>query len=128
MPLKRLKLIETWTDLEIKAGDEWSKEISSNLESADIVILLISIDFLNSKYCYDIELQQALARHEKGETRVIPVILRPCLWQHSPFAKFQALPKDAKAVASWENLDAALTNVAEGLFKVAQDLKASREK
>ena len=93
MPLKRLHLIKTWTDLEINPGDEWDKKISQNLDSAEIVLLLISIDFINSEYCFNVELQQAIARHKDKQTRVIPVILRPCMWKHTPFAKFQALPR-----------------------------------
>lgn len=121
VPLKKLKLIETWTDLEIKAGEEWDKEISKNIEDADIVLLLISIDFINSEYCYDVELNKAISHHQEGRTRVIPVIVRPCMWKHTPFAKFQALPTSAKAVMTWKNQDEALTNVAESVYKVIQE-------
>lgn len=100
-PLRRMKLIDTWHDGMLKAGDEWEQEISENLEMADIILLLVSIDFINSEYCYDIELEQALERHANGEAVVIPIILRSCMWQHTPFAKLQALPKEAKAVALW---------------------------
>ena len=124
MPLKRLHLIETWTDLEINPGDEWDKEISKSLDSAEIVLLLISIDFINSEYCYDVELQQAIARHQEKQTRVIPVILRPCMWKHTPFAKFQALPNNAKAVITWQNQDDALSNVAERVYKIAKEIQS----
>jgi hypothetical protein len=53
------------------------------------------------------------------------VILRSCLWSHTPFAKLQALPKDAKAIAKWDSQDEALTNVAEGVLQVAKELLAS---
>ena len=75
-PLKRLNLIETWSDRELDAGDEWVREISDNLESANIVLLLVSIDFINSEYCYDIELERALELHAEGSAVVVPVILR----------------------------------------------------
>ena len=117
-PLERLGLIEIWTDLEIKPGDEWDKEISKNIESADIVLLLISIDFINSKYCYDVELEQAISRFQDEGMRIVPVILRPCMWKHTSFAKFQALPSEAKAVTTWNNQDEALSDVAQGLYNL----------
>jgi hypothetical protein len=55
--------------------------------------LLISADFLASDYCYGIELQRALEGHQRGKARVIPIILRPCDWQTSPFAPLQCLPR-----------------------------------
>lgn len=122
MPLKRMYLIETWTDLEITPGDEWDKNISKNLECADIVILLVSVDFINSRYCYDIELQRAITRHEEKRARVIPVIVRPCMWEHAPFARFQALPSRGKAVSSWESQDEALTDVAEGIYRAVDEM------
>jgi len=121
-PLRHRKLIEEWHDRKITAGKEWDREISDHLSSADIILLLISIDFINSNYCYDIEMERALERHESGEARVIPVILRSCLWQYAPFAKLQALPRDAKAVQAWGDRDEALTDIVDGIRKVAEEL------
>ena len=120
-PLKKMKLISEWSDRKLLAGDKWEQEISKNLESANIIILLISIDFINSGYCYDIELERALERHEANEACVIPVILRSCMWQHTPFAKLQALPKDGKAVKLWPDLDDAFANIADGIKNKAED-------
>jgi hypothetical protein len=125
-PLKRLKLIAEWHDRKIKPGEEWGKSIDSNLDKADIVLLLVSIDFINSKYCYDIELERALERQALRAAEVIPIILRSCMWQHTPFAKLQALPKDARPVALWTNRDDALVNVAEGIRQVAEQLLSSK--
>lgn len=125
-PLERMNLITEWHDRKLLPGDDWGEEINQNLDSADIILLLVSIDFINSKYCYDIELDRALERHEAGQCRVVPVILRGCLWQHSPFSKLQALPRDGKPAASWEDLDEALATVAEGIRVVAEDLLATR--
>ena len=121
-PLKKLGLIDTWHDRQIKAGDDWDRKISLNLEQAHIILLLVSIDFINSSYCYDIELEQALELEGQGKTRVIPVILRSCMWRNTPFAKLQALPKDAKAVALWGDRDDALLDIAEGVRKVAEEM------
>ena len=124
--MKRLNLIDSWHDRKLLAGEDWEKSISSNLEKADIILLLVSIDFINSKYCFDIELDRALERHAQQEATVIPVILRNCLWQYTSFAKIQVLPKDAKAVCAWSDRDEAFANVADGIRVVAEQIRASR--
>ena len=78
--LKRQGFISGWHDREILPGATWAQEIDVHLESASIVLLLVSPDFLASDYCYEVEMQRALERHRCGETRVIPIILRPCDW------------------------------------------------
>ena len=125
-PLRRQLLIDAWHDRKLKAGEEWDKVISANLESADIILLLVSIDFINSKYCFDVELERALERHQSNEARVIPIILRTCMWQQTPFANLQALPKDARAVSLWPDRDEAYLNVAEGIRQVAQELLSQK--
>ncbi len=119
-PLKRLGLVEEWNDRKIAAGTEWNQVISGNLEKANIILLLVSIDFITSEYCYDVELELALERHAKSEAVVIPIIVRNCLWQHTPFAKLQALPKDAKAVSSWGDRDDAFTTISESIRQIAE--------
>jgi len=124
-PLERMGLITEWHDRKLLAGDSWGDEISRNLDTADIVLLLVSIDFINSRYCYDVELDRALERHASGACRVVPIILRGCLWQHTPFSKLQALPRDGKPVVSWPDHDEALASVSDGLRAYAQEILAS---
>lgn len=114
-PLEHENLIEVWVDHQIKAGDDWDKEIAKKLSEADIVLTLVSIDFINSKYCYDVELESALEREATGESKVIPIILRSCLWTKSPLGRLKALPTDGKAVTTWSDVDEALTVVAAGV-------------
>lgn len=121
-PLIRMGLVTEWNDRKILAGDKWDKNISDNLESSKIIILLVSIDFISSKYCYDIELERALELHEEGNAVVLPVILRSCMWQHMPFAKYQALPKDGKAVNSWPDVDEAFASVADGIKRTVDEI------
>jgi hypothetical protein len=83
---------------------------------------LVSADFLASDYCYDNEVQQAMARHDAGEARVIPVILRPVDWHSAPFGALQALPKDGRPVTSWPTHDGAFADVARGIRAVAEAL------
>jgi formylglycine-generating enzyme required for sulfatase activity len=135
--LKILKLegvITDWHDRQILPGDEWDREIKESLNSAQIILLLISSDFIASQYCWDIEIKRAMERHEAGEACVIPVILRSCMWSSAPFGRLQALPKNAAPVTStkdWPTKDEAFTNVAEGIKKTANDiqqkLKAERQ-
>jgi tetratricopeptide (TPR) repeat protein len=120
--LKRQSVIKNWTDRRITAGDEWRAEIEKHLDSADLILLLISADFLNSDFCYLIETSRALLRHESGDTRVIPVIVRPVDWQDLPIGKIQAMPKDGKPVTLWPNRDEAWLNVAQGIRKAIEEM------
>ncbi|HEV2452635.1 MAG TPA: toll/interleukin-1 receptor domain-containing protein [Verrucomicrobiae bacterium] len=126
MPLKRMELIEVWHDRKIPAGGEWEQAISANLEQADIILMLISIDFINSQYCYDIELERAIEKHEAGSAVVVPIILRSCMWKHTSFSKLQALPKDGKPVCSFSDKDEAFTEIAGKIKEEAERLLASR--
>ena len=123
--LKRQGVISGWHDRRIGAGDEWKGAIDKNLEEAQVILLLVSASFLASDYCWDVETKRAVERHDRGEAKVIPVILRPCDWQGAPFAKIQGLPKDAKAVTSWANKDEAWTDVAKGIRKVVAETFAN---
>jgi hypothetical protein len=120
--LKRQGVIAAWHDREIGAGSEWEAEILQHLNSAHIILLLISADFLASDFCYGKELERALERHETKEACVVPVIIRPCDWSGAPFAKLQALPKNATPVTSWPNQDEAWTDIAKGIRRVAEKL------
>jgi hypothetical protein len=125
-PLKRQGLIDVWYDRDISAGTEWEQEIKEHLNSAQIVLLLVSPDFMDSEYCYSIEMKQALERHARGEAKVIPVILRYVDWHGEPLGKLQALPTDGKPVRGpdWYDLDSALYDVTAGIRKVVEQLTA----
>jgi tetratricopeptide (TPR) repeat protein len=122
--LKRMGFIKTWNDRKIMASDEWGSQIDSNLADADIIICLISSDFIKSDYCYSQELDLALKRHKEGNAKLIPIILRPVVWSILPFGKIQALPKDGKAVTTWENEDSAFENITYGILDLVHKLRA----
>jgi tetratricopeptide (TPR) repeat protein len=126
--LKRQRVITAWHDRKIGAGKEWKNEIDEHLNTADIILLLVSSDFLASDYCYDVEVETAMKRHDDGEARVIPVILRPVDLKGVRFGKLQALPKDARPVTDWPNRDQAFLNVAEGIRVAAEELVISQIK
>ena len=110
--LKRKNIISVWHDRKITAGDCWAGKIDGNLESADIIVFLISPSFLSSDYCADVEVKMAMQREENGFAKIIPVIVRPCDWNDCEFAKFQVVPKGAKPITSWTDRDSAWFDVA----------------
>jgi hypothetical protein len=123
--LKRQGVITCLHDRDIAAGKEWKDEIDTRLNTASIILLLISADFIDSDYCYSSEMARAMERHESGEARVIPIILRPVFWEKAPFGKLQVLPKDAKPVTEWPNRDRAFRNITEGIRKAIEELMVS---
>jgi len=125
MPLQRRGLITIWSDTDIDAGTAWEDEIKKHLDSAHIILLLISPDFMASDYCYSTEMERALERNATGEARVIPIILRPTAWKGAPFDKLQVLPSNAKPVTdrrSWQNEDEALNDVTEHIDPIVMEL------
>ncbi len=122
--LQRLQLIEPWHDRLIEPGSEWATIIEESLRSSDLVLLLVSPDYIASRYCYDIEMPQALDMHNKGQAIVIPVILRPCSWEKLPFSKLQVLPEKAQPVTEWENQDKAWSSVVQGIEAIVEKRRA----
>jgi TIR domain len=126
--LRRSKLIAEWHDRMIGAGDEWKGQIDRQLASADIILLLVSADFIASDYCWGEEMTKALARHQLGEAKVIPVILRPCRWHRTPLGSLQAVPKDGRPVSEWPNHDAAFDEIATAIERTIADLQQQRRR
>ena len=120
--LQRQRLIATWHDRLIKPGTQWKDVIDANLEHAKIILLLVSADFMDSDYCWEVEMKRALERHTKKDAVVIPIIIRDVSWSKAPFAKLQALPDKGKSVDKWKNKDSAWRRVADGIEKVAAEL------
>jgi TIR domain len=116
--LRRQGSLKAWHDRQILPGEDWRNAINSNIESAEIILLLVSADFIASDYCYETEMSRALERNQAGEAVVIPVILRPTDWSSAPFAKLQSLPKDGKPVVTWLNRDEAWTDIVLGIRAV----------
>jgi tetratricopeptide (TPR) repeat protein len=122
-PLEREGIIDHWHDRRIIGGTEWAQSVDENLKAADIIVLLVSPDFLASPDCQEIEMTQALERHARREARIVPVILRPSDWRASRFAVLQAYPTDGKPVTDWPTQDQGFLNVAQGLRRVAGELR-----
>ncbi|GAJ30312.1 MULTISPECIES: toll/interleukin-1 receptor domain-containing protein [Alphaproteobacteria] len=116
--LRREGQITEWYDREILAGSDLDSEITAQLESSELFLVLVSPDFLASDYCYDRELRRALERHESGEAIVVPIIVEPCDWKSSPLKQLKALPRDGQPVSEWTNQNNAFLDVVTELRRV----------
>jgi flagellar biosynthesis GTPase FlhF len=124
-PLEGAGII-TWHDRQILPGTQWDAEIKARLNAADIILLLISADFLATDYCTQVEIPAALQRHKAGEATVMPVILRSCAWKFTPLRDIQAYPEKAKPIVSWEHIDEAYTDVVDSVDLAATKIKERR--
>jgi hypothetical protein len=122
--LRREGVIAEWHDRKITAGSEWKGDIDAQLEEADVILVLVSADFLGSEYCCDVEMKRAMERHQHGYARVIPVIIRACDWKNTLFADIQSLPTDGKPVTSWVNTDEAFVDVVQGIRAALVELNS----
>ena len=118
--LQRAGIVRAWHDRCLQAGETWAEQIDENIERADVILLLISSDFLASEYCYERELDRALERHRQGLATVIPVVIRSVVWEHLPIHALQALPRDARPVEEWKYRDRAWADVVRGILEASQ--------
>ncbi len=118
--LQREGLISTWHDRAILPGGDLASDISRQLDDSEIFVALVSADYLASNYCYEKEFERALQRSERGEMRIVPVIIEPCDWLSSPLQKFMALPRDGKPISDWTNANTAYLDVVNGLRRLVE--------
>jgi tetratricopeptide (TPR) repeat protein len=121
--LRRDGLITTWHKRQIIAGMDWTKALDQHLNTASIILLLVSSDFVDSDYCYGTEMQRAMERYERGVAHVVPILLRPCDRQNAPFEKLQALPSNGIPITLWSNQDAAFADVSQSIRVALQERK-----
>ncbi|HRI38923.1 MAG TPA: TIR domain-containing protein, partial [Nitrospira sp.] len=124
--MERRGVIRPWHDRCLTPGEKWDGKIHEGLQAADLVLLLISSDFIRSDYIWSQELDVAMKRHERGEASVIPVLLRAVDIAGAPFEKLQGLPTDFRPVTSWPNRDEAWTDVAKGIRKTVEHIQTKR--
>src|SRR5579859_7250042 len=120
--LQRQGIISTWHPRLIAAGEDWQHVTDIHFQSASIILLLISPDFLASDYCYSAEMKQALEREQEKGVCVIPILLRPVDWQRAPFAHLRPLPPDATFLTEWANVDRAFAEVSIGIRHAIENL------
>lgn len=124
---RRSGLIISWHDGKIVPGTPWEQEIDIHLDASDIILLLVSPDFINSDYCYGKEMRRAIERHQEQKARVVPILVRSVYWQDTPFSRLQALPTDAKPVNRWNDRDEAFEDVTRGIYSVVRNLITLRQ-
>lgn len=124
--LQHKGLIHIWHEGRIRAGDAWRDAIMSQIQSSDIFVLLVSGDFLASDFVWENELKLILARQKLGKAIILPIIIRPCLWQQSPIAKFQVLPADGRPVSLSPNPDRTWVAIARHIEKVARSIRGAK--
>jgi hypothetical protein len=122
--LRREGLINTWEDRAIDAGGVLDQQISSALTKSTLFLALLSPDYIASNYCYEKEFQTALQLQETGKLIIVPIVIEPCDWLSTPFNKFKAIPKDGKAITTWENKNTAFLDVTQNIRRL---IKASEE-
>jgi len=113
--------LETWCDRQIPVGSDWDKAIHEKLESADLIVFLISADFLASNYCFDVEMKRAFERLKEGSARIAPILLRPCAWQESIFSDLECLPRKGKPITSWPNIDEAFADITTEISAIVKE-------
>ena len=132
-PLKRLEKIEVWSDKAIQAGDEWDAAIEDNLRDSDIILFLVSADFIASSYIWEKEIPLALELQKDSTekvSRVIPIYLRPFDYKELSFTDKQMIPKfkdkdgeQLKAISQWQNIDEAFMEVAQRIREVISEVE-----
>lgn len=120
--LRRQGLVEVWHDRRLLPGDHLDWTISDELNRADIILLLVSPDFIASDYCYKIEKGRALERHREGTARLISVILRPCDWTHTDLRQYLVTPKDGRPITQWPDRDEAFLDVARSIRRAIEEI------
>lgn len=126
-PLRRLRYITGWYDRDIQAGTDWKQESETHLDTAHIILLLISANFFASDYHYNVEMQRAFAKYKAGTAHVIPILLRPVNWEETPISELSVLPTDKKPITQWEDQDQAWLNVVQGIREVLGNLLSKQE-
>jgi hypothetical protein len=126
-PLDRVvpQYVRVWDDREISPGMDWSAAIHENARNAQLFVLLVSDDFLNSDYCLGVEYQLAIEKYERREAAVVPVVVRDCFWELLPqLQRFQVLPENGEPAGrkdkSWKQvvlgLKQSIDRLREGTF------------
>lgn len=122
-PLERQGAIALWDDTQLLPGEAWDAAIRRELAAADLILFLVSADLMATDYIWDIEMKEALRRAEAGQVAVVPVIIRPCVWDDAPFAQYTALPTKGKPIATWGNPDEAWAEVTGRIRSFVQGAK-----
>jgi len=126
-PVLEKEQLVNWYDKDIVAGDNGDRQYINNLEDAEIIILLLSSDFLSNSFCSNVVLKKAIGRDSQNTARVIPVIIRPCLWKETELENFTVLPKNEKPVTQHPDQDQILLEIAADILKEVRKIRAAQK-
>jgi internalin A len=126
MAYERKGELVPWDDTKIIPGQKWESEILENLERADIIVLLLSNDFISSDYCYQKEFERARERDAAGECVIVPIVVRACPFQKLELGKIQAIQPKGKPIKSATDRDAAWLEVTKQMDRVIARLNKAR--
>ncbi|MBP8070639.1 MAG: toll/interleukin-1 receptor domain-containing protein [Acinetobacter sp.] len=115
--------VKLWSDKQLLTGQNIDIEVENALNDMNLMICLVSPEYLNSNYCIEKELKDALAKRKIGKANIFPVILRKCVWKHTFFGQILCQPKDGKPLKEWTDKDEVLSDVTDALMDVIQYLK-----
>ncbi|GHO96092.1 hypothetical protein KSF_061400 [Reticulibacter mediterranei] len=121
--LQRQGFVSTWHRYQIDTDMKEAEVINRHLNTASVILLLLSVRFLASDFCFSVEIQRAVQRHEAGEARVIPILLRPVDLGDTPFEKLSMLPSEGKPITSWSNRDEAFLEVVKGIKEALESIQ-----
>lgn len=110
--------LQTWSVNQTIVGSNEQQVLDQKLSEAEVVLLLISVDFVNSDTCVEHILKVAVDKHNEGLAQVVPIYVRPCDCEGMAFENLKALPNDTtqpQYVAQWQSKDSAWLNVAKGI-------------
>lgn len=120
--INKLFNIEVWHDGRIDAGGEIASEVLNELETSNIVLLLISSSFINSDFCYNIELKKSIERSKRKNCIVIPIILKKTsLNEAMPFYSLKSLPTDRKPISSFRPKNDGYVDVIDGITSMLKN-------
>lgn len=121
--------ITSWSAQEVKAGEEWEKEIIARIENSDIIFFIVTSVFISSDFCLDIQMKNALDKHKSGETIVVPILANFCDWKSAPFSHIQHLPKNSEPIDSrhWKSKDEAFANIVEEVKRTVKSVSEQKE-
>jgi len=107
--------LDFWHKGKILAGAQREAEIEQHIAQADIVLLIVDVDYVSSDECYDFELPRIMQRYEAERLTVIPIMVDSVGWKDSPFGMLEPLPPGGKPIRLWSSASAAYTKILQEL-------------
>jgi MinD-like ATPase involved in chromosome partitioning or flagellar assembly len=121
--LERQGVITTWHERMVSPGEQWKRELDMHIEDADIILLFLSADFLGSEYIQGAELKRALQLQKEANARVVPILLRPVLWEQTLFAQMQVLPRNGLPVTRHDDTEEVWAECSREISLMAQAIR-----